>query len=282
MNIFSDFFKDFPILTQLIFDSRTIVGNGHSLSMLESPVREFARSRELISIVNACLNGFEGAPGAQFPFMGQDHLIFCSDVDGVTISIGETHATSDKSAFYSSPNEVLLCAITSGGFEYQKTSISDNWNCDIFSKDVYLASPKFFQCDYGSTILVSTQDVFDYCSAGGLVLKIAAPTRIGLMWDFDRDLLTASRVFASTLEATTDSYLLRFLAEYGNSESVSAICKLKSHPFHYLRWEVAKALGQLSEDELRKTLHEFKCDVHPHVRDAAILTLEKIGEENGF
>lgn len=124
-------------------------------------------------------------------------------------------------------------------------------------------------------------DVYDYCTSGELALKIFAPPRMGLMWEFDRETLYARRVFASTIEATTNSYVLKFLAKYGNIASVSAVERLKQHPFHYVRWDVAKALGEMDEDALMKLLYEFKEDVHPHVQQAAIATLNNIEANYG-
>lgn len=281
MDIFSDFFLDFPFASKLIFEARSAISNNLSLSTVNSATKAFIKSNELIQIVNRCLRGFEAEPGAQFPFMGQNHIILCSDFDGVSISVGRTQYGGVGSSLYTSPSEVLLCAASSEGFPYQKNKIPENWNCEIFSNDIYISDPEFLHCNHAETVLVSTKDIFDYRSTGELVLKIAAPTRIGLMWEFDRDKKSAKRVFASTIEATTKSYIMKFLSEYGNSDSVAAISKMKDHPFHYLRWDVAKALGQLDESALIQVLGEYENDIHPHIRRATAATLAAIGDHHG-
>jgi hypothetical protein len=280
MNIISEYFKQFDILEQLIMEARNLTARSRSISLLGPLVDKFLQSEEPTRIIEMCVAEFDRDPHVDPPFLGPEHIVLCNDLSGLFIGFGYTKASSNMS-LYSSTSEVLLGAASPNGFTYQTSLIPDDWKENIFSNLTKLNEPCRKYCRYGESVFVSTSMVFDYCSNNDLVLKIAAPTTCELMWEFDRVLGTPIRVFASTIEATTISYLIKFLTKYGNEHSSNAIQHLVSHPFHYVRWEVAKALGEIDMPKLIETLNYLVNDKHPKISQAARETLAQIGASNG-
>lgn len=281
MNIISRFFNDFKILSSLTNKARQQVSRGQSIAILAPLVKEFLASEEPKNIMSMCIAEFERNPNIDPPFLGPEHIVFCNDIGGLFIGLGHSKSGDNTIPLYSSPSEVLLGAASTNGFSYQKSLVVANWKKNVFSASSTLGHPKYEHCAHGDCIFISTSTIFDYESTGDLVLKIAGPTTTELMWEFDRVSRNPLRVFASTIDATTTTYILRFLSQYGNRDSEDAVEKLVNHPFYYIRWEAIKALGEMNSNRLAKNLKYLLSDEHPDIRKASLSTLAELGEDNG-
>lgn len=281
MDIFSDFVSELPLISNVIEVSRKCVADGKSLANAKENLTRFLQSSEPVAIMNKCVLKLAEHPDADPPFMREGHIMLCNDFGGLIIALGKTEAAKPTSPLYSSTAEALIGAISDEGFSYRLHDTPDEWNPDVFSPDIEIGPPDTLRCGKGEAVVASTSMVYDYASNDAIVLKVVAPSRIGLMWEFDRETRKALRVHASTLESTTLSFILKFLSKYGNSDSVRAIDHLLAHPFHHVRWDVAKALGQLDIDALSNALTKLKDDPHPHIKAASQKMLAQLGEDNG-
>lgn len=248
-----------------------------SLSHLELDLKELLKTNELKYILRKCIYDISVAPGGDPMFLQENQITLCNDFGGLVVAIGETKAGGANDPLYSSPGEALLGAISLGGFQYQFQEIGENWNHEVFSPDVVLKYLRTHHCSMGDTVLVPISKVFDYLTSGNVIIKIAAPAEVGLTWEFNRRTGSAERVHASTVEATTLSYIIRFLSDHGNESSISAIRKLINHRFHYIRWDAVKAIGKIDPENLCEVLREMKTDPHPHISNASIKMLSQLG-----
>ena len=278
MNIFTDYVDEFPLIRSVIQKARDSVATNTSLSTVEEDVKRFLCSDEPVLIMNKCVTELAEKPGAEPPFMADGHIMLCNDFGGLAIAIGRTEAATPASPLYSSTSESLIGCLSQEGFSYRLHDIPDDWDPDVFSPEVQIQAPQTLLCGWGETMVAPTNRIFDYASSGSLILKIVAPPKVGLMWEFSRIDLNAIRVHAATLQSTTVSFILRFLSQHGNEGSINAISHLVDHPFHHVRWDVAKALGKCDIDALGIVLNKLKDDPHPHVRAASQKTLAQLGE----
>lgn len=231
--------------------------------------------------MNKCITVFTEHPKADRAFLEDGHIMLCNDFGGPVIAIGRTESATSTSPLYSSTSEALLGALTGEGFSYRLHDTPADWNPDVFSPEVTIGAPQTHHCKKFETVLTTTSKVYDYASSGELIVKIIGPCRLGLMWEFDRITGKALRVHAGTRESTTLSFILKFLSKYGNAGSIDAISHLADHPFHHVRWDVAKALGKIDIDALSKVLVKLKDDPHPHVKAASQKMLAQLGEVHG-
>lgn len=276
MDIFSDYTLEFPLLKTLVENTRTAVASRVSLKNVDCDLKSFLTSEEPKLLIRKCVSDFDKNAWLDPTFLQQDHIILCNDFNGPLIALGQTKM-SEADVLYSSPGEVLLGAVSSGGFPYQFHYIAGDWNREIFSPNVSLINSQDYHCSVGDTVLVPVSRIFDYRSTGDVVIKIAAPSSTGLMWEFNRTTGFAERVHASTIEATTLTYIINFLSIYGNENSINAIKHLVKHPFHYIRWSAVQAVGKINADFLTDVLLELKNDSHPHINAASKKMLSQLG-----
>lgn len=281
MNLITDFVIELPLISSVISNARATVAADESLLSVEPSLQAFLRSDEPVKILNKCIAVFADDPKADRAFLEDGHILLCNDFGGPTIAIGKTQAPTSTSPLYSSTSEALLGVVIGDGFTYRLHDTPTDWNPDVFSSEVVLGEAKTHHCKRYDTALTTTSKVYDYASSGEIILKIVSPAKIGLMWEFDRITGKALRVHAGTRESTTLSFIMKFLSKYGNAQSIGAISHLVAHPFHHVRWDVAKALGQLDIDALSKVLIKLKDDNHPHVRAASQKMLVQLGETHG-
>jgi hypothetical protein len=277
MDIFSDYILEFPLLKTLVENTRTTVASGMSLLNVDCDLKAFLASEEPKLLIRKCVSDFDDNVWLDPAFLQQDHIILCNDFGGPVIALGQTKMSEDNASLYSSPGEVLLGAVSAGGFPYQFHDVAGDWNHEIFSPNVSLIDSQACHCSVGDTVLVPISRIFDYRSTGDVVIKIAAPSSTGLMWEFNRTTGFAERVHASTIEATTLSYIINFLSIYGNENSINAIKHLVKHPFYYIRWSAVQAVGKIDAEILTDILLELKNDSHPHISAASKKMLSQLG-----
>jgi hypothetical protein len=281
MKNISDYVNEFPIIKSIIEKSRFAVKHGQSLATVVDEVDAFLKSDEPASILAKCVKGIVDSPAADFPFMQQDHIVLCNDFGGLLVALGRARAGSERSPLFSTTSEAILGALSPQGFSYRLHDVSEDWDHEIFSDHIRVGTAQALHCAFGKSILLSPSKVYDYASDDDVVLKVVAPPSSGQMWEFDRTTCRPLRVYASTIEATTLSYIVRFLSEYGNEQSAEAIKKLTKHPFHYVRWDAVKAIGLLAPETLDDVLKELEHDTHPHIRTASTKMRVQLGEHYG-
>jgi hypothetical protein len=277
MNNFSDYVNEFPIFSHLISKARKLIKTKESLSYVDSDLKKLLKSGELTNLIKKCVYDICTAPCMDPLFLQQDQILLCNDFGGLVVAIGQTKAGEATDRLYSSPGEALIGAISPGGFQYQFQDIGENWNHELFSPDLTLGDLRTYHCSTGDTLLVPISKIFDYRSNGAVIIKIAAPAEVGLTWEFNRRTGLAEDVHASTMEATTLSYIIKFLSTHGNESSIHAIKNLVNHRFHYIRWDAVKAIGKVDPENLHKILKEMTADPHPHVSNASIKMLSQLG-----
>jgi hypothetical protein len=277
MNNFSDYVNEFPICSHLISKARKLVQAKQSLLYLDSDLKKLLKSHELTELITKCIYDISAEPCIDPIFLQQEQILLCNDFSGLVVAIGQTKAGEENDPLYSSPGEALIGAISPDGFHYQLQEIDENWNHELFSPDVKLGDLRKHQCSTGETVLVPISKIFDYLSSGNVIIKIAAPAEVGLTWEFNRRTGNAERVHASTVEATTLSYIIKFLSIHGNESSAHAIKNLINHRFHYIRWDAVKAIGKVDPENLYRILKEMTTDPHPHVSNASIKMLSQLG-----
>lgn len=93
------------------------------------------------------------------------------------------------------------------------------------------------------------------------------------IWTFDRDSLRPSTISAADKQMSELRVALQIFRRLGYVESEHVVRGLVSHPIHDVRWEAIKTLVTLNPAAGAMALRRAMLDRHPHVRNAAALSL---------
>jgi hypothetical protein len=115
----------------------------------------------------------------------------------------------------------------------------------------------------------------------GQALAVVSLTRTQvtrLRWVYDT--VTGAPIAAEAAESSTSrlEYAAALLAALGHQESAPVIATLYDHPDHFVRWAAVRQVTRLAPELGRSLVHRAVADPHPHVRRAAAVALQQLGE----
>ncbi|WP_437543674.1 HEAT repeat domain-containing protein [Sorangium sp. So ce367] len=124
-----------------------------------------------------------------------------------------------------------------------------------------------------------TQDVLDVreVTTGVVLVEFALRAQDPLVWHFDRTTMLACNVSSSDVHATRQQFcaaILRRLCGAGAAPDLRWLA-VRS-PSHFVRWTALKHLIEVDLVEALPVLRATTDDPHPHVRSAALRTLENL------
>ncbi len=95
-------------------------------------------------------------------------------------------------------------------------------------------------------------------------------------WLFDGTSRLPTRVVSSDHQTYRMDFAARILARMGYEPAAPTLEDLFSHPAHFVRWAAARELMLLDPERGMKLIERATEDPHPHVRNAAKRSLEKL------
>lgn len=264
----------YPRLSELIKQAAALPASHLALIDLASEALKFAHSGEITRIINDEVRRLVRSPGAAMERMQEDNFVLSSQHQGIVISVGLSRANLGSSVF-STPAGALLIPLTQKGFFYNVFELNKEFDPSVFDPAVAIVNSQRRHCGFGDYVLFPAGQVQEYAESGCVLLKIGNTGPVpGLFWEFDRSSGVATAAYAPDHDSTAVRHILRFLTEFGDSSNANEISGLLFHPYHYIRWEAARAIGRLQPDILPDILETLVKDPHPHVRNAAKKMLE--------
>jgi hypothetical protein len=109
-----------------------------------------------------------------------------------------------------------------------------------------------------------------------LVLQLStAPTQY-LQWLFNRDSLLAWQANDSSMNLSQLRVAAYVLGKFAHQTSLEPLGDLSTHGHHAVRWTAIQGLGRISRSTALEKLQAAVNDPHPHVRRAAMKTLQQL------
>lgn len=106
-----------------------------------------------------------------------------------------------------------------------------------------------------------------------LVLNEHAP----LVRHFDRETLQQTGVSSSNFHATRLEFVFELFKRFGHSEAGALLEKIQRESrFHFVRWKAVQTLVHVDRKRAPGALQRASEDAHPHVRAAAVRTLDNL------
>lgn len=147
----------------------------------------------------------------------------------------------------------------------RRKTLRPNGKEDLRPRDVYA-----FQAGVDAYNVVYSDPV--------VLLRFNTGDDAPFVWQYDAQTLAPIRTIGSNLHASRVQFALQALALLGTAEHARTAADLFDHPAHYVRWEAVKAAFALDFDAGMELLMRAKDDLHPHVRNAAVKSIERYSQ----
>jgi HEAT repeats len=105
---------------------------------------------------------------------------------------------------------------------------------------------------------------------------------VPLRWEYNKSTLFPTRAIASDLMSSRLEFTAWMLSELSDDTSIPALKSLLQHKDHFVRWAAIRSIMRLSFADGVNFLHIALEDAHPHVRNAARRSLDKLSDLQRF
>lgn len=133
--------------------------------------------------------------------------------------------------------------------------------------------------DSGIVLKNGRSQALDICPAGdalAFTLRVNSAAFGAFEWSFDRATGHPRRVTSlSNVHSNLES-IFDLLAAVGSPTSIGFIEPYLAHAAHHVRWKAVQTIGQLAPDLRYGVVKAAANDPHPHVRQAAADTLQRL------
>ena len=183
---------------------------------------------------------------------------------------------------YSSPVDFMQSKMSHGSF------VVDYYECDfsivdaLFSTGMSIRHSATELVSDARPVLKSLNDITDlhsFTNKPTVFLRLSQKPKGDFEWAFDRGSLKSK--FHSTLRLAESNLcgLFDLIAEIDDPRSKEILGMFAEHDYHFVRWKAVQAIGRC-DSKLGLELAQLATkDPHPHVRQAAVQTLENIGAQ---
>lgn len=255
-----------------------VVREGGKLTCLSSSFGSLARS---IDWVEQLLENEVARILAEPTYTGKNwepNTLTVASGRGWTLKIGALNRVPDF--IYSSPYDILLSVIAGGSLRVSHyllsegvdgCSSSENRSIKFLRQEI-LPEGRILEVDGA----VAAVDVLP-AETPSLTLKFSTAPKRPLQWAFSRDSLQATQAIAADPVDSELIVLFGALAAMGGGASATQLIKMTEHPTHFVRWAAVKALARVSPQTAINMLDRFLSDEHPHIRNAARGTIDRMG-----
>jgi len=178
------------------------------------------------------------------------------------------------------PGHAMYAPISGGSVAFDLYHLPRNFDGDCFSPEIILDPPVHELVMPSVTIVnnarLNVADIFSPTNRPQVVLMLESAAFGGLRWSFDRLTRKALSLSAQNPSDTSVEIILELLAAVRSPESIPVIEALTSHPMHFVRWRAVQTIGAIDVDAGIRHATTATSDAHPHVRDAARKTLDRL------
>lgn len=169
-------------------------------------------------------------------------------------------------------------------FRYTLHKIDPHLNREVFTPDIDIVSSTEHVLLPGEVLRIHAGiDLIDWHVEEPVTLLrfISAPQEY-LQWTFQRNPLRPLFVASVDPAATQLSALCAFFAASKYPAAAKPMQKLSQHNNHQVRWEAVQSLWQIEPELGYESLILSLDDRHPHVRNAALKSMEKLKNHRGL
>jgi hypothetical protein len=124
----------------------------------------------------------------------------------------------------------------------------------------------------------SGQDLFRIIrNEGPLIALILRSSQVlRFCWEYDAETLQPVEIMAGDLMASRMQFAAEALGHLGNDESLAILRDLLEHEDHFLRWQAVQSAFGIDYSIAIELLQKCISDAHPHVRRAALKSLNSL------
>ncbi|WP_414517059.1 HEAT repeat domain-containing protein [Nostoc sp. PCC 9305] len=109
-----------------------------------------------------------------------------------------------------------------------------------------------------------------------ILVVFTSKTVAPLLWEYDSSTLFPTRAISADFLSSRLEYTAWMLSELGDDTSIPALKTLLEHEDHYVRWAAIRSVARLDFTQGVNLLHTALEDPHPHIRNAARRSLDKL------
>ncbi len=113
-----------------------------------------------------------------------------------------------------------------------------------------------------------------------LVLMLSSRAADDIVWDYDRRTLAPLQAVSNSLASSRLEFAINYSGVVGNCASLDAVTPFVEHELHYIRWSAVRSVMRLDPQRGVALLKNAANDRHPHVRNAAQRTLQRLAAAN--
>jgi hypothetical protein len=218
---------------------------------------------------------------------GADLCVF--ENENVQVNIGIINdKTGNNKYLFSLPSDTILMNLGRISFEIIPHEIPPECDLEVFDTSHELGRGRVIKVDVGEVCFIDAKVTVPEMLVSGdlLVLKIFSTQQQQLGWAYKKsDLMPvfalAVTANVSRLQVISELFLI-WSDKFGfNQTSVDILKKIATNKAHFVRWTAIQCLFKMSPENGKIFLEAALEDKHPHVRQAAKLSWNRLYNNNG-
>lgn len=187
-------------------------------------------------------------------------------------------AEAPKRYLHVIPYHALYATLGQEEIAFDRYKAPEGYRNDLFDANLRLEAPIRGKLQPGQALRLACGDAaFDFhFEKPTLLLKFVTTALLPLEWLFSRDTLQAWQANDADLSFTQLRVAADVLGKVAHQSSIPPLKMMSHHGHHAVRWAAITNLGRINRSEAIARLREALEDPHPHVRNAAAKTLQKL------
>ncbi len=254
------------------------VGISTGIQSLTSPFERLLNKSLLTNILNQELETISTS-SSYLPIgsTGTDFVVYKGDHYSLTVKIIANRNSSQNGHLATSPNHHLIGVIGPDSVSLDLHQVPESHQNEVFSKTETLEYIGAFSIKPGCSFFIrADQDVVNLSRSDTPTVALVLSTHPlkTLTWLYAPASLQAQQSVAANPAHSRAEIAGLILAKMRYLPGTETLTRLTSHPAHFVRWSSIASLSLLNQKKAKQALLAAVHDSHPHVRTAAIKTLE--------
>ena len=177
------------------------------------------------------------------------------------------------------PYHAIYAVLDSEKIVYDRYPLPKGYRNDLFDPNLRLGPAESGVLSRNDVLRIPCgENAFDFkIQKPVMMLKFVTTAILPLEWLFKRETLQAWQANDADLSFTQLRVAADVLGKMAHQSSMKALKLMTGHGHHAVRWSAIQNLGRINRTEAILKLKEAVNDPHPHVRNAAQKTLQKLG-----
>lgn len=240
----------------------------------EPALQALLNSKAAQEEINAGLLGISGNPSDSGEGAVGELVLQTGGGTALVISLAE----APRRYLHVIPYHALYATLGQEDVPFDRYKAPEGYRNDLFDANLKLDAPIRGTLQPGQTLRLPCGDsAFDFhFEKPTLLLKFVTTAILPLEWLFKRDTLQAWQANDADLSFTQLRVAADVLGKVAHQSSIRPLKMMSHHGHHAVRWAAITNLGRINRSEAITRLREALEDPHPHVRNAAAKTLQKL------